>query len=113
MKQRLPRSSSKRHPRGKSNGSITLHIAKIVFGYEHSPPQIDITIAIDAFEVIAKQLVDIELGERQSAKFGPLVHPVHQQGKLFGWEMVGFTSSATVKNIDPNGLIGQSALGTS
>jgi hypothetical protein len=51
--------------------------AIIVFGYEHSPPQIDITRAIDAFEVIAKQVVDIELGERHSANFGPLIHPVH------------------------------------
>jgi len=63
--------------------------AIVVFGYEHSPPQIDITITIDAFEVIAKQVVKIKLGERQSAKFGPLIHPVHQQGKIFGWEVLG------------------------
>jgi hypothetical protein len=63
--------------------------AIIVFGYEHSPPQIDITTATDAFEVIAKLVVDIDLGERKSAKFGPLIHPVHQQGKLFGWEVLG------------------------
>ena len=60
-----------------------------VFGYEHSPPQIDITTATDSFDVIAKLVVGINLGERQSAKFGPLIHPVHQQGKLFGWEVLG------------------------
>ena len=58
--------------------------AILTFGYEHSPPLIDITIAIESFEAIAKQVVGIELGERYSAKFGPLIHPVHQQGEVFG-----------------------------
>ncbi len=58
--------------------------AVVVFGNEHSPPQIDITTAIESFEVTAQQVVGIELGERHFAGFGPLIHPVHQQGKLFG-----------------------------
>jgi hypothetical protein len=45
--------------------------AIVVFGYEHSPPLIDISIAIASFEAIAKQVVGIELGERYSAS---LVH---------------------------------------
>jgi hypothetical protein len=61
----------------------------VIFGYEHSPTVIDITTAIEAFEVIAKQVVGIELGERQSATFSPLIHPVHQQGKVFGWQVHG------------------------
>jgi hypothetical protein len=64
--------------------------AIIVFGYEHSPPRIDISAAINSFEVVARQVVKINLGEQYSARFGPLVHPVHQQGRLFGWEVVGF-----------------------
>jgi hypothetical protein len=67
--------------------------AIVIFGYEHAPPLIDITVAIDSFEVIAKQVVGIELGARQSAKFGPLIHPVHQQGKVFGWQVLGLTTS--------------------
>jgi len=63
--------------------------AVIVFGYEHSPPQVDITRAIESFEVIAKEVVGAKLGERHSAVFGPLIHPVHQQGKVFGWEVLG------------------------
>ena len=63
--------------------------AIIIFGYEHSPPLIDITIAIESFEAIAKQVVGIELEARQSAQFGPLIHPVHQQGKVFGWQVLG------------------------
>jgi hypothetical protein len=62
--------------------------AIVIFGYEHSPPLIDITVVIDSFEAIAKQVVGIDLGERQSAEFGPLVHPVHQQGKVFGWQVL-------------------------
>ena len=63
--------------------------AIVIFGYEHSPPLIDIAIVIDSFEAIAKQVVGIELGARHSATFGPLIHPVHQQGKVFGWQVLG------------------------
>ncbi len=67
--------------------------AIVVFGYEHSPPLIDISLAIESFEAIAKQVVGIELGERYSGKFGPLIHPVHQQGKVFGWQVLGLIAS--------------------
>jgi hypothetical protein len=63
--------------------------AILVFGYEHSSPLIEITIAIESFEAIAKQVVGIELGERYSAHFGPLIHPVHQRGEVFGWQVLG------------------------
>jgi hypothetical protein len=66
--------------------------AILVFGYEHSPPQIHITRAINSFEVVATQVVGIDMSERRSAKFGPLIHPIHQQGKMFGWEIFGFSS---------------------
>ncbi len=65
----------------------------IIFGYEHSVPLIDITVAIDSFEAIAKQVLGIELGERQSAQFDTLIHPVHQQGKVFGWHVFGLITS--------------------
>jgi hypothetical protein len=67
--------------------------AVVIFGYEHAPPLIDISIAIESFEAIAKQVVGIELGERYSAEFGPLIHPVHQQGKVFGWQVLGLITS--------------------
>ena len=66
--------------------------AIVVVGYEHSPPQIDNVTAIESFEVVAKEVVRVELSERHSAEFGPLVHPVHQQGKVFGWEVFGLRS---------------------
>ena len=67
--------------------------AIVIFGYEHSPPLIDTTVAIESFEAIAKQVVGIELGARQSAEFGPLIHPVHQQGKVFGWQVLSLIGS--------------------
>ena len=70
---------------------FTERLAVVVFGYEHSPPLIDISTAIESFEMIAKQVVGIELGERRSAVFGPLIHPVHQQGKVFGWQIFGLS----------------------
>jgi hypothetical protein len=57
------------------------------------PPLIDTTVAIESFEAIAKQVVGIELGERYSAKFGPLLHRVHQQRKVFGWQVLGLMAS--------------------
>jgi hypothetical protein len=71
--------------------NFTERKAVIIFGYEHSPPQIDIITAVRSFEMIAKQVVGIELGERQSAMFGSLIHPVHQQGKVFGWQVFGMS----------------------
>jgi hypothetical protein len=67
--------------------------ALVIFGYEHSPPLIDIAVAVESFEAIGKEVVGIELGERYSAKFGPLIHPVHQQGKVFGWQVLGLIGS--------------------
>jgi hypothetical protein len=73
--------------------SFTERKAVIIFGYEHSPPQIDIITAVRSFEMTAKQVVGIELSARQSAEFGPLIHPVHQQGKVFGWQVLGLIAS--------------------
>ena len=69
------------------DSGFTEQKAIIVFGFEHSPPLVDLNTAVDAFERIAKQVLKINLGERHTAEFGPLIHPVHQQGKIFGWEI--------------------------
>ena len=61
----------------------------VVFGYEHSPPRIELSRAVDSFEVIARQVVGIELGPRSQTFFGDLIHPYHQQGWVFGWEVHG------------------------
>jgi hypothetical protein len=66
-----------------------LRKAVIVFAYEHRPPRVDISVAVEAFELISTKLVGLVLGSRITAEFVDLVHPCHQQGKVFGWEVLG------------------------
>ena len=60
----------------------------IIFGYEHSPPRIELSVAISAFELIAQHVVRLKLGPRCSAFFNELIHPYHQQGWIYGWELL-------------------------
>jgi hypothetical protein len=61
--------------------------AALVIGYEHSPPQLSLSPLLAAFEVVAKNVIGIRLGERvQSVRTG-LVHPVHQQVTVAAWEV--------------------------
>lgn len=62
--------------------------AVIVFGYEHSPPRIDLELAVMAFEIVAEHVNGLTLGERYVAEFDGLIHPVHQQGRVYGWEVL-------------------------
>ena len=59
----------------------------VVLTYEHSPPQVDLSILILCFEVLAREILEINLGSRCSAKLQNLIHPVHQQGIVYGWEV--------------------------
>ena len=67
--------------------------AIVVFGYEHVPPQIKLETGIQAFELIARSVVRIHLSARCEVTFGPLIHPIHQQGSVFGWEVLGLTGN--------------------
>jgi hypothetical protein len=53
--------------------------AVVVIGYEHDPPKIPLVPLIDSFEIIAKQVMKIQLGTREEENRKGLVHPVHQQ----------------------------------
>jgi len=57
--------------------------AVIVYGFDF--PNRPLDPVIDAFQVLAARLV--ELGPRQVAAMGSLVHPVHAAGRVFGWEV--------------------------
>jgi hypothetical protein len=58
--------------------------AILIFGYEYEAWPMEPTIA--AFEALAAR--DVRLGDRTSAPVGNLVHPVHQRGAVFGWEIL-------------------------
>ena len=61
--------------------------AAVVVGYEHTPPQIPIEPLLRAFEVIADQVMGINLGARAQVQRSGLRHPVHQQLSVTGWEV--------------------------
>jgi hypothetical protein len=63
--------------------------AVVVFGFEHSPPQIGLEPAIRAFELVAEHVCGFKLSERVEAFFRDCIHPHHQQGSVYGWEVVG------------------------
>jgi hypothetical protein len=57
--------------------------AILIYGYDYEDWPMD--PAIDAFEVLARQKV--QLSRRVESSTGPLVHPVHCAGRVFGWEI--------------------------
>ena len=63
--------------------------AVVVFGYEHTPPHISLEPAVKAFELIAAGVAGIRLGHRHDALAIGLMHPCHQQVRVYGWEVIG------------------------
>jgi len=63
--------------------------AVVVIGYEHNPPVISLKPLIDSFELLANNVLNIELGSRIEEKRSNLIHPVHQQLTVFAWEVLG------------------------
>lgn len=60
---------------------------KAVFIYGFETTDYPLAVCVEAFEVLARLSVD--LGERTSAEVGDLVHPVHNRGSVFAWEIRG------------------------
>lgn len=63
------------------------HKGLFVIGYEHDPVQISLDPLIYSFELIARQVMNIALGERIEEKREHLVHPKHQVLRCIGWEL--------------------------
>jgi hypothetical protein len=57
--------------------------AILIYGFDHEAWPLD--PAIEAFEILARSKVT--LGERQNSSFSGLIHPVHREGRVFGWEV--------------------------
>lgn len=57
--------------------------AVLIYGYESE--RYPIATAIEAFEKLASEIVD--LGPRHSEDFANLIHPVHASGEVFAWEI--------------------------
>ena len=59
----------------------------IVITYEHDPPIIDLRVIVNSFEQLAFQVLELPIGDRHVAMLTGLVHPVHQQANVYGWEV--------------------------
>lgn len=59
--------------------------AVVIYGYDY--PGWPMDPVIEAFETLAA--CRVHLGPRCAARFDHLVHPVHQGGRVFGWELLG------------------------
>lgn len=57
--------------------------AILIYGYDY--PGWSMDPAIDAFQTLARQRV--RLSKPAIASISGLVHPVHQQGQVFGWQI--------------------------
>jgi hypothetical protein len=62
--------------------------AILIFGYDHDGWAMD--PAVEAFETLAAELV--ALGDRHEAAYDHLIHPVHQRGRVFAWEVTSRTA---------------------
>ncbi len=61
--------------------------AVVAIGYEHTPPRISLEPLFTAFELVARQVMGIQLRPRvQHSRIG-LIHPVHQQLTIAAWEL--------------------------
>ncbi len=58
-----------------------------LIGFEHNPAKISLDPLIQAFELITRQVMNINLGERVEEKRLQLVHPEHQVLRCLGWEL--------------------------
>lgn len=61
----------------------------VVFTYEHDPPVIDLSVIVDCFENLAIEVLGLPIGQRHVSVLSNLVHPVHQQAGVYGWEVEG------------------------
>lgn len=61
--------------------------AVMAIGYEHEPAQVSLEPLWMAFELRADRIMSVSLGSRVVARRSGLVHPVHQQLIVIGWEL--------------------------
>src|SRR5262249_42975074 len=62
---------------------LSSHMAIVIYGFDYK--QLPMDPAIEAIEVLAGRWV--ELTSRAVGSYHDLVHPVHREGRVFGWEV--------------------------
>lgn len=71
------------------DSEFTERKAILVVGYEHTPPKIPLEAAIRGFELIATEVMALRIGPRLERLLTDLVHPCHQQARVYAWEVFG------------------------
>jgi len=66
-----------------ARSGITSRLAIVIYGFDDL--RRPLTHIISAFETLAK--AQVNLGVQRCAPLGPLVHPVHKSGAVYGWEI--------------------------
>lgn len=61
--------------------------AVIAITYSHDPAQLEIDVIVAAFELLAKDLLELQIGPAHKKRIQNLQHPVHQQAEIFAWEV--------------------------
>jgi len=75
-----------------AGSSLKAKKAILIYGFEHDKWPLE--PAIEAFEHLANERlankipVEYQLGTRYVSCFTGLIHPIHTQGKVFGWELI-------------------------
>lgn len=70
------------------DSNLTEKKAVVIFGFEHTPPKVLLEPSIRGFELLASQLLLLQLSPRQEAMRTGLRHPVHQQLRVYGFEIL-------------------------
>jgi hypothetical protein len=74
------------------NSGFSERKAVIIIGYEHTPPRIALEASIRGFEVLAREVMRLRLSPRIEQLRDGLIHRVHQQLRVFAYEVLGTTS---------------------
>jgi len=71
-----------------AKSSFAAKKAILIYGFEHDEWPLE--PAIEAFEHLANKHLanECQLGTRYVSCFTGLIHPIHKQGKVFGWELI-------------------------
>ena len=77
-------------PKLQSSG-LSCRLALLINGVDY--PQLPIDPGIEAFEALSRR--SVHLSERSEAAVHDLVHPVHGEGRILCWEILGLAEPPT------------------
>jgi hypothetical protein len=83
------------------NSNFQERKAVVVIGYEHTPPKIFLEPAVRGFELLAAGIRDVKLSARSEQLVLGLMHPHHQQARVYAWEVLGLRGPAS-PHVIPN-----------